>query len=100
MSVLPAMIQGLEKNVSLELTYSLCTREEKLPNLELLFIHKQREKIGDKGEIMIAAPDITESQRQTAYQERRLAEELRRERAEENTVTESDELLQRSEEFT
>ena len=49
---------------------------------------------------MIAAPDITESQRQTAYQERRLAEELRMERAEENTVTESDELLQRSEEFT
>ena len=46
---------------------------------------------------MIAAPDIPESQRQTAYQERRLAEDLRRERAEEKTVIESDELLQRSE---
>ena len=48
---------------------------------------------------MIAAPDIPEFQRQAAYQERRLTEELRRERAEEKTVTESDEILQRSEEF-
>ena len=48
---------------------------------------------------MIAAPDIPESQRQTAYQERRLAEDLRRERADKKTVIESDELLQRSEEF-
>ena len=63
------------------------------------FIHRQRKKIGDKGEIMVAAPDILESQRQAADQERRLAEGLRRERAEEKTVTVSDELLQRSEEF-
>ena len=63
------------------------------------FIHRQRKKLGDKGEIMVAAPDILESQRQAAHQERRLAEGLRRERAEEKTVTVSDELLQRSEEF-
>ena len=41
---------------------------------------------------MIAAPDIPECQRQTAYQERRLAKELRRERAGEKTVAEADAL--------
>ena len=52
-----------------------CSTEEKLPKLELLFIHSQREKTGDKGGMRIGNQDFPESHRQDAYMKRKHAED-------------------------
>ena len=52
-----------------------CPKKEKLPKLELLFIHSQREKTGDKGGMRIGNQDFPESHRQDAYMKRKHAED-------------------------
>ena len=73
-----------------------CPREERLPKLELLFIHKQREKIGDKGGMQIAAPDVPESKRQNALLARKEVEEESRKVASEKALAEAKELQERT----
>ena len=74
-----------------------CPREEKLPVLELLFIHTQRQKVRDLGGMSIGAPDFPESQRQTNYQERRELDEQRKQAWIDKYAAEAKEMSERTE---
>ena len=56
---------------------SVCPREQKLPELDLLFFHIQRQKIGEKGVLFISTPDFEESKRQEKKLSRKDLEEER-----------------------
>ena len=73
-----------------------CVREERLPGMELLFIHKQRQKVGEVGGMQIGAPDYPESHRQTKYQDINMLGEQRKKARLDKSAAEALELEERT----
>ena len=75
----------------------VCLREQKLPELDLLFIHMQRQKIGEKGALFISTPDFKDSKRQVKKQSRKDLEKERLSNNKRKAETDSEELYDRQE---
>ena len=70
-----------------------CTRDAKIPSMELQFMHDQRTKVGVQGRMMIGLIDAVEMARQEKAVQREIMEKKKRKEKEEKEAAKEEELF-------